>query len=641
MRQILLAIGILGGVMPASFAQTTPPSSPVTAVSATSATAPAPETSYAPVASSTAAAASPRFSDDVVVTASVDVEGRDVTPATVTVIDGQEIEARQAHTLADLLWSVPGLTVAQAGAPGQQTSVFTRGANSNQTLLLWNGIPLNDPYFGDINWQFVPTDGAQRVEVVRGPFSALYGSNAVGGVVQLLTGSHQGLMADVEGGDRSYVRGGVAVGANPGPVQLDLIGHVRNSDDTRAGFNDYFDSQDVMGRALWTIQPGITAGALVRVNDSNTGVPFSSGTPTPQTSIAWQEREVAIPFTATGGPWLVDAQLAGTRFNDSFRSPDDPFGAYASQTQSESVRGRAVGSYQVVQQPGQDLTVALGTEGEGFHVTNVDSFGTNLDHAHQRTWAGFGQVSYGGGPVHLEAGVRRDDNDAYGGQTSLRAGGVLRLAEHTLLRASYGQAFRAPSLGELYFPFSGNPDLRPETSTSYEVSLEQRVDAWHFLLTGFENRERNLISFDNFLEQDVNIGRARSRGLEGEIGYRHDIWYATLNGTRLEAKDLTTGLDLARRPKESANLLLMVRPGDWTVSFTGRYIGPRADLDPVSGAAITDPGYVRLDLAGSWRALAWLAPYARIENIADRTYEEVAGYPAPGRTFVGGVAVNF
>ena len=180
MRQILLAAGILGGAMPALLAQPIPSTPSTASEQGSTATT---------GAAATGAGAAPRFSDSLVVTPSLDAEPRDDTPATVTVIDAQEIEDRQARDLADLLWSVPGMTVAQAGAPGQQTSVFTRGANSNQTLLLWNGIPLNDPFFGDVNWQFVPTEGVERVEVVRGPFSALYGSNAVGGVVQVLTGT--------------------------------------------------------------------------------------------------------------------------------------------------------------------------------------------------------------------------------------------------------------------------------------------------------------------------------------------------------------------------------------------------------------------------------------------------------------------
>jgi vitamin B12 transporter len=624
MRQILLAAGILGGAMPALLAQPIP--------------ATVSEQTPAPAAGSAATGSVPRFSDSLVVTPSLDAEPRDDTPATVTVLDAQEIADRQVRDLADLLWSVPGITVAQAGAPGQQTSVFTRGANSNQTLLLWNGIPLNDPFFGDVNWQFVPTEGVERVEVVRGPFSALYGSNAMGGVVQVLTGTRRGLAADLEGGEHGYARGGLAAGANVGGVQLDLTGHARRSDGTLN--NDFFDGEEVVARALWAFQPGSSLGVLARANDARTGVPFSSGVPTPETRISWQEREIALPVDATGGRWLVDAQLEDTRFDSTFRSPDDPFGAFASNTRSETLAGRAVGSYHLLRQPGQDLEVSLGTEGQGFRVSNQDVFGTNLDHAHQRTWAGFGQASYGGGPVRLDVGVRRDDNDVYGGQTSLRAGGVWRIAGGTRLRASFGQAFRAPTLGELYFPFSGNPNLRPETGTSYEVGLEQDAGPWRFAATGFDNRQRNLIVFDNVSFQDVNVGRARSRGLEGLVAFRRGIVSAQLNGTRLDAVDQTTGLELLRRPKWSGNLLATARPGPWTFTFTGRYVGERADLDPVTTARRTNPSFVRLDLAASRRALPWLSPYARIENLADRRYAEVLGYPSPRRTLIGGVTVD-
>jgi vitamin B12 transporter len=629
MRKVLLAACILGGMMPALLAQSTQTSQP------TSATPPA--TAAAPSAAGPPAAAS--FSDAVVVTSSLDPEPRDDTPASTTVITSQEIQARQARTLADLIWSVPGVTVMQSGAPGQQTSVFIRGANSNQTLLLWNGIPLNDPLLGGVNWQFVPLEGADRVEVVRGPFSALYGSEAMGGVVQLITGSHQGGMADLEGGQGGYVQGLVAAGANLGSeVHLDVTGHAQRSDGTLN--NDFFDGEEGVVRLLWNFDPSADTGLLLRANDSRTGVPFSSGVPTPDSTISWQEREVALPVTANGSRWLVDGQISDTRFSSDYQSPDDPYGAFASSTHSQAEDGRLVGSYHLLNGPSQNLELAVGTEYQHLEVTYVDNSPTDLNDIHQDTWAGFGELRYGGGPLHLDVGVRRDDNDFYGGQTSLRTGGVLRLAERTLLRASYGQAFRAPTLGDLYFPFSGNPNLKPETSTSYELGIEQGLGPWRFAATGFDNHQRNLILYDNFSGEEINIGKARSRGVEAEVAYRKGIVSAELNGTRLDAIDEDTGLELARRPKWSSNLVLTVQPGAWTFNFAGRYVGERADIDPVTGAPASDPGYVRLDLAARWQALRRLAPYARIENLANRSYSDVLGYPAPGRTFIGGLALE-
>lgn len=409
----------------------------------------------------------PTFQDTVVVSASLDEEERADVPASVTVLDKEEIEARQANALSDLIATVPGLTVIQAGAPGQQTSLFTRGTESEHTLLLWNGIQLNDPYFGGANWQFVPLDGVERVEVVRGPFSSLYGSNALGGVVQVFTGSRQGGSLSLEGGEDGYARGGVAAGADFGRVRLDVTGGVR-----RGGGefdNDFFDSDEAVVRAMTPLGGSASLGVLVRANDSETGIPFSSGLPSPNRRISWEEREVAVPFRSERGPWEVEAQLSRTEFEGAFRDPDSFFSA--SDTESEALRGRAVATWR----RGEDLRVAFGAETERLEVTAGSNFGLDLDGDRQRTWAAFGEASWGRGPVRLEVGARRDDNDAYGGETSLRAGTVVKLGGHTRARASYGEAFRAPSLGELYFPGSGNPDLQPEDGQSFEVGLEHEA----------------------------------------------------------------------------------------------------------------------------------------------------------------------
>jgi vitamin B12 transporter len=576
----------------------------------------------------------PSFSDAVVVTASLDGEDRRQTPASTTVLDQREIAARQVNDLAALLTTVPGLSLTQSGPAGQQTSLFTRGTNSNQTLLLWNGIQLNDPYFGGANWQFVPLDGVERVEVVRGPFSALYGSNAVGGVIQVLTGTRQGGTLSLEGGEYGYKRSGLAAGADLGPVRFDFTGNLRRGGNEFV--NDDFDSQEGVARALWAVSPASSLGVLVRANDSQTGIPFSGGLVTPNRKISWQEREVAVPFQIDQGPWQVEAQVSRTDFDNAFRDPDDPFSKIAD-TSSQAVRGRAVASWH----DSQNLRLAVGTEVERLEVTASSDGFTNLDAARQRTWALFGQGSWGTGPVRLDLGLRRDDNDVYGGKTSLRAGTVVKLGEGTLLRASYGEAFRAPSLGELFFPGSANPGLKPEDSQGYELGIERVAGGWRFGLTGFENRLRNLIDFDLATFRDVNIGRARTRGVEGEAGYRQGIFDATVNATLQNTEDQDTGLELLRRPKRSANVVLSARPGAWTLSAVGRYVGERADFDPFTFGRTVNPSYARFDLAVRWRARSWLSPYARVENLADRRYSEALGFPSPGRTVIGGLALGF
>jgi len=601
MRHILLLAGVLGGGLPAiALAQT----------------------------------AVPTFEESLVVSASLDAEERGEVPATVTVVDEKELEARQADSLAEAVGAVPGVTVAEAGGPGQQTSLFLRGAESDQTLLLWNGIQLNNPYFGGVNWQFVSTDGVARIEVVRGPFSALYGSNALGGVVQVFTGTRQGGSLRLEGGENGYGRAGLAAGGDLGPVRLDVTGHVRRGDGELP--NSFFDGEELLARSLWTVRPGVQLGLLVRGNDADTGIPQSGGVPTPRRTIEWREREVAVPLRAEIGTWEVEAQLSRTSFDSAFRDPDSSFGS-ASDTESEGLRGRTV----VTWRPDERFWVAGGSEIERLEVTDSSTFGTNLDGARQRTWAAFGQASWGVGPLRLDAGVRRDDNDVYGAKTSLRAGAVVALGGGFRARASYGEAFRAPSLGELYFPFYGNPDLRPETGRTWEVGIEREANGWRFALAGFQTRQHNLIDSNPVTFLAVNIGRAESQGIEAEVSFTRGIWTVRLDGTRLDTENLDTGLPLLRRPEESANLVLTARPAGWTFNVETRYVGDRPDLDESTFTTTNNPSYVRVDLAAQWQVKEHFAPYARVENAADEEYDAVLGYPSPGRTWVGGLAVVF
>src|SRR6185295_9045279 len=390
-------------------------------------------------------------------------------------------------------------------------------------------------------------------------------------------------------------------------------------------------------RAIWTAAPGVSLGVLARANDSDTGIPLSGGLPTLRRQISWQEREVAVPLRWERGAWEIESQLSQPRFDHRFRDPDDPFGAIDSVTESKALRGRAVATWSA----GRDLWIAFGGDWERLEATNRSGPVTQLDGARQRTWAAFGQTSYSHGPVRFDLGLRRDDNDVFGAETSLRTGAVFALAKDTRLRASYGESFRAPSLGDLFFPFFGNPDLQPERAKTYELGLERASGGWRFAVTGFESRQRNLIDFDPATFVSVNIGRARMRGVEGEAGFRKGIFAARLNGTYLDAEDLDAGTPLQRRPKHSASLLLTARPGDWIFNLQGRYVGTRPQLDEVTFAIRDNPSYVRFDAAARWRALPWLSPYARVENLADKQYEDVLRYPTPGRTLIGGVAIDF
>ncbi len=606
MRAFLLAAGVLGGVTP-TLAE--PPT-----------TAP------------------PTYDESIVVTASLEEQEEKDSSASVTVIGREEIEARQATTVQELLRTVPGVTVVRSGSPGKATSVFSRGTESDHTLVLWNGVELNDPFFGGFDWAFLPTDGVERVEVVRGPSSALYGSEAIGGVVQVLTRGAEDTRVRMEGGGDHHLRGSVSGGWRTGPVTLDVAGHVRRGDGRLD--NDFYDGEELSLRADWAASESTAVGLVTRVGDAEIGVPFDFlGNPAPERRQERSTRQVAVPFTWESGPWQVQARLARSETELVLRDPDDPF--TGGETDADRNDARIVGSYRFR----DGLWAAVGTDWEREEATSVQVASEDLEGASQETWSTFGQVFWDAGRVTLDLGLRRDDNDAFGAETTVRGAATVRLGGGARLRASYGEGFRAPSLGDLYFPGFGNPDLEPETSETVEVGLDWSTTgtggSWNLSLAGYSTDLEDLIVFDFARSLPFNIGRARSRGIELEAGWVGDDLPGRpgirLTGAYLDAEDRTSGEPLPRRPETSGSLLLTWSPAR-TVSLSTvvTYVGERTD---VGDARLED--YSTVQLAGSWRWTERLEPYLRVENLFDEQYEEAAGFPALGRRVIGGLQLRF
>lgn len=608
MRRILVLAGLLGGAFPA-FSQSSPPSS---------------------ISSATSQQSAPVFADTIVVSASVDEQPKDQTPATVTVITAPEIAARQATTVAELLRTVPGLALAQSGSAGHATSLFTRGTDSNHTLVLWNGVPLNEPFIGGYDWSSLPTEGVERVEVVRGPFSSVYGSAALGGVVQVLAGAPEGVSLRLENGDDGWVRGSLVAGHRAGNLDLGLTGHLqRGSGQLR---NDFYDTSEAAANARWTFAPGMSIGVLARRNESSIGIPRSGATLTPHQQQDSNDSQIALPLRIEGGPWQLDGLLSQSSTDLIYKNPDDPFGYTRADTGTETNRARFAGTYR----KRDGLSLSLGGDWARQKVTNSSVFGSNLDGTERRDWGAFGELRWSRGALTLDAGIRRDDDQAFGGHTSPRLGVRLQLPGAWSVRANYGEAFRAPSFSELYFPFSGNLALKPETSRGSELGVAWEPGAWTVRLTGFENQLRELIDFDFATFTSVNVGRARTRGVEAETGYAAPAWSARVNATYLEATNLEDGTQLLNRPRWSGNLVLGWSPRRWTLSGTWRYAGERRSYPYVAL-----PSYSLVDFAAAWRVSDLLRPYARLQNVLDRRYEEIAGYPSPRRALVAGLALRF
>jgi vitamin B12 transporter len=591
------------------------------------------------------AAQQPTINDEIVVTASALPEKTEETPATVTVITREEIEQRAARDVTDVLREVPGLSVARIGSSGHQTTIFTRGANGAHTLVLWNGIEVSPPFFGGssgFDWGQFSTAGVEQIEVVRGPFSALYGSEAVAGVINVLTvPSRSGVHASVEGGEGlfnaqaagSYVTGNLAVS-----------GSLESRRDDGFAINDDFDQESANAALRWTTSSQLGLGLRARYNKYDLGIPTNLNfdldqlVSSPLRRQDGDEWQVAIPIDQTIGRFSYDVVLSESHRDDLLEDPGDPFGPFWQTTDSVSRRGRLVT---------RTKTAALGTlvagaEYETISVDDVTNFGPNFLGKEREERSLFVEDRYstsiGAWQLELSAGARYDDYETFGSETSPRIAAAF-IVRGNKFHAAYGEAFRAPYVGEMFSPFGGNPNLKAERSRSFEAGVEHFFTNGNVGLTLFHDRYRDLITNAGFVL--ANVGRARARGAELSAQARmSERVNAGLTYTYTDAQNLDTEEALLRRPKHSGSAFVSVRQGITQVNLVLLRTGERPDILPVLPfSRTTNEAHTTLDLNVQVDA-GRFTPFVKIENATNVDYEEVLGYASPSRRAIIGVRLR-
>ena len=588
----------------------------------------------------------PVVSADVVVTAEASPAESAGLGVAATVIGPDEIARSKATTLLDLLRTVPGLDVAQSGGPGGVGSLFLRGSNSNQFLLLVDGVKVNSPYFGGADLASFSTANVERIEVVRGPFSALYGSEAIGGVVQVFTrravaGLPPEARASLSAGSLSAREATASASWGSGPVGVSA-GFRRSTVDGDLP-NSGFAVTNLSAALDLAAAPWFRVGAAFRHDTSRTGIPFSGADVTPRRETTADTTTLSVPLVFNLSP-TTTVEAAATFASDrpGLTDPDDPFGFTFSRTDARRAGGRLLATH-----TSGSNRISAGADWERTLVRNEDSYGLELNNLSPRTWAVFleDRLSLWDGKVSITAGLRRDDHSAFGSATSPRVTLLWRAAPALKLRAAGGSAFRAPTTGELYYPFSGNARLAPERSSSFEVGADWDVAPRLTLeATVYRTSVRDLIRYDFATNENVNVGRARMTGLEtGLRGRLAEGLEARVSWSWLDSADLDTGLPLLRRPRHRASAALGASLGKGaSAELTGIFVGRRDDVDAVTYARVTDPSYLRFDLAVTGpRLLEHLAPFVRMTNLLGRSYVEVAGFPSPGRRFLAGLDVAF
>ncbi len=583
------------------------------------------------------------FREQVTVTATGEATPADDVPAAVTIIDRQAIDDAGSDTVVDLLRRVPGLTVMRSGAEGSLTSVFTRGTNSNQTLVLYDGVRLNSPYFAGYDWSLLTTSGLERIEVVRGPYSVLWGADAVGGVVNLIPSRARrgfGGTALLEGGQAGWRRAEATVGWASESFDVMASGFTREGDQELP--NSDFSLGQVMLDAGWSWEPGNRVGILVQSLDSDLEIPFAGPAATPNRRQSASQDLVALPLRwQVSGRWSLEATFSHTSRDLAFRDPDDPWGFTASDTGADTDEVRLASTHRL-----GGHALGWGLQWRGDTVDDRSSFGTNLDHRSTDTLGLFVQDAWTiSREVRLLAGVRWDDADEWGSELSPRVGVAWTVTPRWELRASWGRAFRQPSVGELYFPFSGNPDLDAETSTSAEVGVVHTTPsgAARFELELFTTSIDDLIQFDHATYTFGNIDSADISGAElaGTFRLMEELGLG-VQVTWLDTED-DAGRELLRRPEWSGSVTVSGSPGGdrFQGDLTIVWLGSRDDVDPGTFQRVRLGGTVTADLALGWRVLEPLELTLCVVNLTDRSWEAVAGYPAPGRRFMGGLRFRY
>ena len=497
---------------------------------------------------------------------------------------------------------------------------------------------MNSPYFAGYDFSTLTTENVERIEIVRGPFSALYGSDAVGGVIQIFTrAAAPGLAgrASLRGGQRGPAGGrGLRVGRG---WRLGRVGIAARRPGRGRPGQLRLGTEERDARVEAKLGESFRAAFEAGLVQGEAGIPGPVGRETPHERQPWWEERLSLPVS-----WKPSAENAVTFLFANVISKlgfDDPDDDFFSSARAQSIQARIGDTWT----SGHNRLTGFASYERG-KVDSGSNFGVDIDGRTTTIW-GIGLEDTARLPLGLTAtgGVRYDRHSEFGSAWSPRAT-LAWLSADSLwkLRASGGTGFRAPTVGELYFPFVGNPNLKAEHSVSYELGAERYVAGGRVEVSLFWNDFRDLIVYDFGLGQDTNVGRARTRGVE--TAWRQDL-AATLSidvgYTYLDAQDRDSGLSLIRRPRHRAFVAASWKATkSLTVSPRATFVGDRADNDALTGQRGQDPSYVRLDLFARYD-LKPVAPYVRLENLGDRRYEEVDGYPAPRRRFAAGLEARF
>ena len=622
----------------------------------------------------------------VIISASKAPASRVSVTQSVTVITGEELRARGITRVSDALRGVPGATLVQNGSVGSVNSLFLRGGESRYTKVLIDGVAVNAPG-GFFDFSHLTTDNIERIEVVRGPGSVVYGADAVPGVIQIFTRQGRGTLnmsADARAGNYGSREMSIDANGTGGPLRYSVGAGTRRTDGMLSFNNNYYNGtlsasagltprggSDILASARYTnaefhyptdftgepvdsnayrVQHRLTVGVNAKSQLSEkTAGRLQIGT----NEVSDLTEDIAREFAPGGnGPLAHSADFSRNKRRSAeaslaFTLPESSTLTFGAEYMNESEKSES------------------GKGPVGGPTTPVSTFDASRNNT--ALYSELTATSKTGSSIAVSA--RRDDNSDFDAFNTYRAGASVPLGEVSRLRASIATSFNAPAFNQLRSTLftTGNPDLKPERARSWEVGVEQQLIYGILRISGsyFNQRFRDMIQFvsgtaPGFVGSYANLAEAESNGYEAEltltpVGPLSAIASYTFSEPRVTrvssayTGDLTPGDPLLRRPKQTGTgSLTWSKPRTGSLSVIGSYVGDRPDFDfnQFPAVRVTLPAYYKIDVAGHRNILrsgsgrSSLSITGRVDNVLDRRYEDVLNFPAPRRTWMLGARLE-
>lgn len=562
---------------------------------------------------------------ETVVTANRVATRADELVAEVKVIDRAEIEASTARTLPELLARTAGVQMSSNGGRGKTSNVFIRGAENRHTILLVDGVRLGSATAGTPSWENIPVEMIERIEVLKGPASALYGSDGVGGVVQIFTRKGvEGFQpyANLTAGSQRHWSAGAGMSGGQGALTYSVgVQRLRergmNSTQPYVPFGNYngdidpFWQDSVNGSVRYAFSPDWSLDAGLLYADGRSWYDDGPGADA-VTAVRALTAHAGVKGRVMPG-WRTELRVAQGNDTANIIQANWPGAFKTEQTQW---------TWQ------NDIDTPVGVLLAGLERRKQDISATTAYDVNSRTIdSAFAGLNGSSGNHSWQFNLRRDSNSQFGDANTRFLGYGYRVTPNWRVHASHGTSFVAPSFNQLYFPGFGNRDLQAERGKNTDVGVTYKRGDHELKLVRFDNRIRGFMTNTTL---PINIPRARIHGWS--LAYDGKFGALDLNGTleRLDPRNVTRGLQLPRRAERQLTLAGGYRVGVWRFGGSLLHVGERFDD---AANTIRLPSYTTLDVYADWQLDKDWSLQAKVNNLTDKQYETAFGYNQPGRAF--------